>query len=90
MLAVGPFCYVLLGFAVLPPIMVYVLLSLVPVCLLYNPLYSPPPAPRLIQELNRHSEVAVNFGKVLRCAMPCRGGTPLTRRDRQSFHIGSY
>lgn len=42
MLAVGPFCYVLLGFAVLPPIMVYVLLSLVPVCLLYNPLYSPP------------------------------------------------
>jgi len=44
-LSVGPFCYVLLGFAVLPPIMMYVLmyvlLSFVPCCLLYIPLYSP-------------------------------------------------
>ena len=37
-LSVGPFCYALIGFLVLPPISLYVLLSFVPSCLLYIPL----------------------------------------------------
>ena len=40
-LSVGPFCCALVGFAVLTPIIMYVLLSFVPCCLLYIPLYSP-------------------------------------------------